>query len=69
MANPSRRSQHWEQPVVAPFVSKSLPPSPKSVALIGSYVGGLQMPGKVSRELVLPIFNYVLAPLSARCAL
>jgi hypothetical protein len=58
----------WEQPVVAPFVSKSLPPSPKSVALIGSYVGGLQMPGKVSRELVLPIFNYVLAPLNARVA-
>jgi hypothetical protein len=36
------------------------------VAIIGSYLGGLNMPGKVSRELFFPIFNYVLAPLNAR---
>lgn len=56
----------WEQAVVAPFLLQAPPVSPKSVAIIGSYLGGLDMPGKVSRELFFPIFDYVLAPLNAR---
>jgi hypothetical protein len=56
----------WEQPVVAPFLLQAPTVSPKSVAIIGSYLGGLDMPGKVSRELFFPIFDYVLAPLNAR---
>jgi hypothetical protein len=57
----------WEQPVVAPFLLKTRPEG-KSVAIIGSYIGGLNMPGKVSRELFFPIFNYVLAPVNAHVA-
>jgi hypothetical protein len=36
----------WEQPVVAPFLLKATPVSPKAVAVIGSYLGGLDNPGR-----------------------
>lgn len=57
----------WEKSVIAPYMPKpgtSLPS--RSIAVVGTYAEGLNIPGKVTGPLFFPIFDYVLRQFDAR---
>jgi hypothetical protein len=57
----------WEEPIIAPYLPKpGTPPPARSVAIVGTYAEGLNIPGKLTGPLFFPIFDYVLRQFGAR---